>query len=52
MTGTSNIGQIDELQRALTETIERARVEQDDREKKKLIINIEKYIYDKIFHYQ
>ena len=43
MTGTSNIGQIDELQRALTETIERARVEQDDREKKKLILNIEKY---------
>ena len=43
VTGTSNIGQIDELQRALTETIERARVEQDDREKKKLILNIEKY---------
>ena len=40
MTGTSNIGQIDELQRALRETIERARVEQDDREKKKLILNI------------
>ncbi len=42
MTETSKNGQIDELQRALTEAIERARTEKDDREKKKLISQIGK----------
>ncbi len=42
-TGTSKSIQIEDLQNALTETIKRAREEQDDREKKKLILQISKY---------
>ena len=42
-TGTSKSIQVEDLQNALTETIKRAREEQDDREKKKLILQISKY---------
>ena len=42
-TGTSKSIQIKDLQNALTETTKRAREEQDDREKKKLILQISKY---------
>ena len=42
-TGTSKSIQIEDLQNALTETTKRAREEQDDREKKKLILQISKY---------
>ena len=43
MTGTSKSIQIEDLQNALTETIERVHAEKDDRKKKKLILQISKY---------
>lgn len=43
MTGTSKSIQIEDLQNALTETIERVHAEKDERKKKKLILEISKY---------
>ncbi|MCR5685697.1 MAG: sugar ABC transporter permease, partial [Lachnospiraceae bacterium] len=43
MTATSKSIQIENLQNALTETIERVHAEKDDRKKKKLILEISKY---------